>query len=371
MKARIAVAGFLVALVGCPGQDQSARPAVSPKEVAMVRPARRDIARELALPVELWAWQSVAIYAKVTGYISAIEVDRGSRVKEGDVLARVSVPELEDERAKRLAEVRVADSEVSSARADHELQKLLYERVYALVADRAVTQQDVDVAFARLSTAAAVTSLALAKAEAARKNLAATDTWIGYTTVRAPFTGVVTERTVHVGALVAANERTLLFNVAEDATMRAVIDVPEVSSLEVVPGTRVRVEIAELGKPLASTVARSAQALDPRTRTLRVEADLENREHRLFPGMFGQAVFVFEVHEKALVVPAGAVARTQQGVAVFTLKDRKLRRTPVETGFDDGKFVEVLKGLGETEPVAAEAKGLADGTAAVAKGDAR
>jgi RND family efflux transporter MFP subunit len=370
VKLRFALALVLVA--GCPGSREEAPRAPAPVEVALAKPARRDVAREIALPVELSAWQRVSVVAKVTGYLSEVKVDRGSRVQEADVLATISVPELEDEKEKRLAEVRVAESEVASARAERELQRILYDRAQALLPERAVTQQDVDVACARFATAAAVTSNALARADAARKSLATTETWIGYATVRAPFAGVVIQRAVHTGSFASATDRTLLFDVADDATLRAVIDVPEADALRVVPGkTRARVAIAERGAPLEAVVSRSAQALDTRTRTLRVEADLENHEHRLFPGMFGQSQLVLEVHEKALAVPAGAVARGPQGAAVFAVRSGKLVRIPVETGLEDGKVVEVVKGLDESEPVAAQAKGLADGAAAVAKGDAR
>src|SRR5262249_30760592 len=152
---------------------------------------------------------------------------------------------------------RITEAEVASARADHALQKLLFERARALVVDRAVTQQDVDVAWARLETAAAVTSHALARVDAARGSVAATETWLAYAIVHAPFDGVVVERAVHTGSFVSASERTLLFDVAEVATMRAVIDVPEVDALRVVPGkTRVRVTFAEVGAPLDAVVSR-------------------------------------------------------------------------------------------------------------------
>jgi RND family efflux transporter MFP subunit len=375
----------LALLAGCSGGSEKGREdrKGKPIDVDLVRPERRDIAREVTLPVELYPWQWVALVAKVNGYVEKVPVDRGSRVAEGDLLATIRVPELEDEVRRRAAEVKVAEAEVVSAEADAKVQQLVADRAKALVPERAMTQQDADIAQARAQVAAAAVERAKARVAAAQEALANSRTWLAYTEVRAPFAGVVTERDVHPGAFVSASERTLLFRVVDSSVIRATIDVPEADAPAVRAGeTAVRVRLPELlrkqervgngpspegeglgGEPIASVVTRSADALDPQTRTLRVEADLANPGGRLLPRMYGDAVLTLERHGAALVVPQAAlVVSGGRESAVLAVKDGRAKRIPVRIGLDDGKSVEVLDGLDPLEPVIAQARGIVDGS---------
>ena len=351
-----------VALAGCPESASGPAPP-APIEVKGVSPVRTDLAREITLPVELWAWQRVSIVAKVNGYVSNVPVDRGSVAAEGALLARISAPELEDEKRNRAALVNVAQADVASARANEDLQSVTARRYAALVADHAVSVQEVDEARARAAAATAVTAQAEAKLAAAREILASTETWLAYTTIAAPFSGVVTDRWVHPGAFVSAAERTPLFEVVDASTLRAVIDVPELEAGHVRAGKTV-VRLVFAGRPARKgVVSRCSAALDARTRTLRIEVDVPNGGGELFPGMFGQAVLVLEVHEKALAVPSAAVARAGAEPFVFVIADGKARRKTVRVGLDDGKLAEVQDGLEPVDVVAAQALGLNDGAA--------
>ncbi|HZU98796.1 MAG TPA: biotin/lipoyl-binding protein, partial [Planctomycetota bacterium] len=140
-------------LVGCEARE--APTPAGPIAVKTVKLERREISREIVLPVELWAWQKVSIVAKVTGYVEKVPVDRGSVVAAGDLLATVRVPELEDERRKRAADVNVAAAELASARADLELQAATSKRYAQLVLDRAASVQEADEARAREAVARA------------------------------------------------------------------------------------------------------------------------------------------------------------------------------------------------------------------------
>jgi RND family efflux transporter MFP subunit len=355
----------LLLLAGCSGGSEKGReePKKAPIDVDLVRPERRDIAREVTLPVELYPWQWVSLVAKVNGYVEKVLVDRGSRLAEGDLLATIRVPELEDEVRRQAAELKVAEAEVASTEADKKVQQLVADRAKALVPDRAMTQQDADIAEARAQVAAAAVERAKARVAAAQEALANSRTWLAYTEVRAPFAGTVTERDVHPGAFVSASERTLLFRIVDSSLIRATIDVPEADAPAVRAGeTAVRVRLRELGgDPIASMITRTADALDPQTRTLRVEADLGNRGGRLVPRMYGDAVLTLERHGNALVVPQGAVVTSGRESAVLAVKDGRAKRVPVRTGLDDGKFIEILEGLDPAEPVVAQARGIADG----------
>jgi RND family efflux transporter MFP subunit len=356
-------------LAGCPASDGGGPAPARPVEVEALAPARRDVAREIALPVELWAWQRVSIVAKVTGYVAQVPVDRGSVAKEGDLLGTIYAPELEDALRKGSAEVKVAEADVTSARATLELESVTARRFASLLADRAVSVQEADEARARELVAQAAVAQAEARLASAREALATTQTWLGYTKVTAPFHGTVNDRWVHPGAFVSAAERTPLFELADASTIRAVIDVPEGDVPSVHTGeTRVRVSLPALrGRPCEGVVSRSAAALDAKTRTLRIEVDLENDRGELDPGMFGQASLVLEVHKDALVVPATAIVRGSGEPSVFVVVDagdgtgHKAVRRSVRLGLEDGKVAEVLTGLEPTDQVVARGLGLVDG----------
>jgi RND family efflux transporter MFP subunit len=327
-----------------------------------VKPEKRDVARETQLPVELWPWQRVSLIAKVTGYVGEVPVDRGTVVKAGDVLTTVSVPELEDERRKKTADVKVIEAEIVSAKANHELQKVTAKRFENLVSENAISVQELDEARAREAVAEAAIAQAESKLAAAKESLKTTETWLSYATIAAPFSGVLTERLVHPGSFVSAAERTPLFTLMDLSTIRAVVDVPEAESPRIRPGqTGVRVTIPELGKTWTAVVSRSATSLDPKTRTLRVEVDLANETGELFPGMYGQAAVVLERHEGVLAVPSGALARGGKECWVFVVRDGKAVKTAVAPGLDDGKLVEIRSGLEADAPVASQARGLTDG----------
>jgi RND family efflux transporter MFP subunit len=351
--------------VGCPAQTPVA-PQAGPIAVKTVKLEKHEISREIVLPVELWAWQKVSIVAKVTGYVEKVPVDRGSVVAAGDLLATVRVPELEDERRKRAADVNVAAAEVASARADLELQAATSKRYTQLVLDRAASVQEADEARARETVARARIDQAEAKLASARESLASTETWLAYATIAAPFSGTVTERLVHPGAFVSAAERTPLFEVVDRSTLRGVVDVPESDAPHVKVGvTSVRVVIPEVGaRP--GVVSRAAAALDPKTRTLRIEVDLPN-DGALLPGMYGHAALVLERHETALVLPRAAVS----GGAVFVVTGGKVAKRVVTLGLDDAKSVEILGGIEAADAVASRALGLQDGALVTATEEAR
>jgi RND family efflux transporter MFP subunit len=368
----LASAAVLVLATGCPPSGESAGAAnkapPEPVEVATVKPEKRDLAREVQLPVELWAWQRVSLVAKVTGYVGDVPVDRGSVVKKGDVLTTVSVPELEDERRKKAADLQVIDAEIVSAKASYELQKITARRYERLVADNAISVQELDEARAKEAVAAALIAQGEQRLASARESLKTTETWLSYSTIAAPFSGVITERFVHPGSFVSAVERTPLFTVSDHSTIRAVVDVPEADAPRIVPGKTVaKVTIPELGKSWRVAVSRSATSLEPRTRTLRIELDVANPKGELLPGMYGSASLVLDLHEGVWSVPSGAVGRAND-TFVFVVSDGKAKRTPVTLGLDDGKFVEVRGGLEPDSLIAVAARGLTDGAPVKAPG---
>ncbi len=341
-------------------------------------PERSDLAREVGLPGSIEALEQVTLYAKTAGYLKWIKVDIGDRVRQGQVLAEIDVPEMtpeyagaeaEIERAK--ANVMNAQADLERAKADLELKKITYERLKSIRdEDRDVMpQQQVDEAKAQFEVARAMVSVAeskikvaqgeAAKAEAARARLS---TLMAYTKILAPFNGVVTNRYVDPGALIqhASSQTNVspVVTVARVDALRIFVDVTEPDVPFIKKGIPVTLTVDAMpGKEYRGACARFATALDPKTRTMRTEIDIPNRDGLLRPGMFGRVKLGLERRKDALTIPAGAIFTEGGKTYVYTVENGKARRVEVKTGFDDGIRVEVTGGLTGAEPIIVTGKG--------------
>jgi len=309
--------------LGCAAFLTAAQPA---PEVQVTGPRRGDIHRFVALPGSLRANQQVTLHAKVAGYLRTISVDRGDVVKAGQVLAELDLPELAAERARHEAEVRVARSEVDRLKAAQ------------AKAPDLVTPQSVDAAAGRLAVAEA----------ALRQNAAL----LAYGKITAPFAGVVTTRHADPGAFVPAATAganpaaAAIVSIVDHSVVRAVIAVPEAEAARVATGQPVVLSSDALpGRVFRGKVSRHSGALDERTRTLAVEADLPNADGTLRPGMYVNARIGVELHRDAQLAPAAALVREKAAGFLFLLVDGKANRVPVKYGFNDGTDVEILEGL--------------------------
>jgi RND family efflux transporter MFP subunit len=357
--------GAALGAIGC--ADASAHPLTGAGEgkpvidVEVATAARRDISRKIELPVQLFPWQHTDVVAKVTGYIRTVLVDRGSHVKQGDVLATVWDPELSVELAHEQAEVVAGEKEVLALTAKRDLHQVIAARYAALIPDRAATQTQADIENADFAVTAAEAEKAKATVLALKERVRTTETLLGYTTVRAPFDGIITERFVHEGTFVEMGKGTLLFHAVQLNVLRATIDVPEASSPLVTPGTRVSIQFSELGPEWTElTVTRSAQELDVRTRTLRVEADLSNPKERMQPGMYGQSMITLEQHKDAVTIPSAALLR-EGGDSVLVVQNGVATRVPIEVGLRDDTSVEARTGLDADRTIISPVRGIPEG----------
>lgn len=305
--------------------------APNPVEVQIARPTRGEIRRYVTLPGEIKANQQATLYAKVTGYLKTIAVDKGDQVKAGTLLAEIEVPELLAEAAKYRAEVELANTEwqrVSEARTK---------------APDLVVPLTVDSAKGRY--------------EVAKANLVRAETLLNFTKITAPFSGVVTRRTVDVGAFIPAAtagspQSAALLTLADFSTVRVQIAVPEIEASLVMLEQPVSVSVEGLpGRSFEGKVARFAYALDEATKTMLAEVELANPKLELRPGMYATVKMGIERKDDALLVPADAVLMEKANASVFTVVDNKAKKVPVKIGFNDGKQVEILSGLGSGNPV--------------------
>ena len=297
-------------------------------DAGVTSPRRGEIHRFVSLPGTLRANQQVTLHAKVAGYLKNITVDKGDRVKSGQLLAELELPELAAERARHQAEMRVA--KIESDRIGGARQK----------APDLITPQLADTAQARLAVAQA--------------GLAENEALLRYAKINAPFDGVVTMRYVDPGAFVPAataggsSQAAAIVTLMDYSTIRVTVPVPEIEAARVQVGQPVVVTSDSLpGKTYRGQVSRHTGALDEATRSLLVEADLPNADLALRPGMYANVRIGVERHANALLVPAAALVREKAAGFLFLLEDGKAKRVPVKYGFNDGSQVEILEGLPE------------------------
>ena len=326
--------------------DTGREPGQAPESVPRVqvlKVQRRDISQTLTLPANISPWYQATLYGKVSGYVKWIGFDKGDVVKKGQLLAVLDAPEIEDQ--------------YKQADADYQIKKITYERYLSVWQDNhdIIAKQDVDVAKALAQSAK--------HQRDSRRNL------LDYTNVYAPFSGMITARFADPGALIqaatgSATQAAPLFTIMDLDSVRIYVNAPqEVSQLTKV-GLPVTMTAREWSQELPASITRTTEALDPATRTLLVEIDVQNKDHRLQPGMFVNVSLHLQQHPNALAIPPGSIVPSKNGQekSVFVVESGKAKLVPVKTGIDDGLWVEVVEGLtGEEEVVVVGKSGLTDG----------
>jgi RND family efflux transporter MFP subunit len=304
--------------------------------VKVIIPAERNGARELLLPGNVEAFTEAPIHARASGYVARWYVDIGAHVVKGQKLADIEAPEVDQQ----LLQSR---SELANARANEDLAKIIYERVEKLAATKAVSTQEVD-------TARGTYAARQADSESARANVRRLEQLVAFEKVDAPFDGVITARNIDVGQLVDSGSNgaaPALFRIATTGTLRVFIQVPESSARAAVPGVPVELSVSERpGKLYPAKIVRTANAIDPVNRTLRVEVDLENAGGEILPGAFAQVHLKPPSDSDALILPISALLFRAEGPRVATLgADNKAVLVPVTIGRDFGSEVEITSGL--------------------------
>lgn len=300
----IAVSGGHAALAAPVDDKTTPRPAQAPSP-----PVAGETATPPALvaPATIQAFFATDLYAKDSGYISQINADIGDHVKKGDVLAVIDDPELEQQYARAQAAVQQAKAALEVARrrlgglqADRTLQQVTLKRWEQLFAGKAVTNQQLDeqrakenVSDANLQVGEADIALSEANLLAANADLQRLQALVSYTKITAPFDGIITRRLANPGDLVQAATTTrpvaALFTCQEIDVVRVFADVPETNAVAMRPGAPAEVRLyGSAGRVFRAPITRVAGALDPTTRTMRVEIDVPNPEEALLPGMYAQ-----------------------------------------------------------------------------------
>ncbi len=395
---------------GCSRGEPEAKDVPKPVRVNAVAVVEKDIRRTTIQPATVSAFFRAEIRAKVSGYVKELRADIGDYVEPGAVLAVIDVPEMRKQRAviearlKRLraqeqlaeAGVAMAAANVTSVKAKVEEAKSLVLRADASLAasqaelnrisdlvegravesrmlDEALKKRDSDKAYkhstlASIDSAEANVLVAQAQQNSAEASLAAAladtvisqgeleehDVMLDYAELKAPFSGVVTARSVDPGDLVREESEVgkmsgqPLFVVSQIHKVRIVVPVPERDAALVKKGDAMTLTFPSFpGETLEVEVTRLSQSLDPSTRTMLVEAEFDNHDRKLLPGMFGQASITLSTKVAANLLPARAIRFDESGQAFVYLvgTDDKVSVVTIETGLDDGHSIEILAGI--------------------------
>ncbi|HEY5909228.1 MAG TPA: efflux RND transporter periplasmic adaptor subunit [Verrucomicrobiae bacterium] len=320
-------------------------PALPAVPVAAARVMRTDLDNEITVPAEFRPYAQVELHAKVSGYLETISVDVGDRVKTGELLAKLEVPESRDELNEALAAQKRAEADYRNAH-------LVYSRLMAVEKDHPnlVAQQELDTAEAKDRTAEAA-------AAAAKADVEKYQTMLAYTRISAPFDGVITKRYADPGALIqagtaSATQSLPLVAVSDNYRLRLDFPVSVGYVKDIQVGAPVEVRVQSLGgKRFSGTIARSTQTVDEATRSMMTEVEVPNPKLELVPGMYATVMLKVERRRNVLTIPTEAVSGSG-GTSVYVINHRReIEERTVALGLETSTRYEVTAGLEEGDLV--------------------
>jgi RND family efflux transporter MFP subunit len=341
--------------------------------VAVTKVGRKPMARYLTMSSELVPFQEIDVFAKVAGYVTNLYVDYGSRVKKGQLMARLEIPEMQALLQEDQASIKAASDQVTNAEhqigrleAQHKVVHLQYERLSQVVKTRPglVAQQEVDdaqgkdlAAEAQVEGAKANLQLAQSQMSVAQSKLAHDQALYNYANITAPFSGVVTERYANLGTLMQAGTNSStqampLVKLSQEDKFRLVIPVPESYVRYIKIGDPVNVQVPSLNKTFPGKVARFSVDVTDATRTMHTEVDVPNSQGALIAGVYAEATLTLDRKGDALVVPLQAINQASNQPSVLVINESKqIAARTITTGIRTANDVEVLSGLKEGDEV--------------------
>lgn len=333
--------------------------------VGTMTPIKQDLDVRLTYTADLIPNQLVNVFSRVDGYIAKIYVDKGDLVKANQLLVEIDHTDYIHAVNQAKANLLSAKAKVVQQDAAVRNATLTLDRMQALIKDQFVSQQDLDTALVNRDAAVALQDSLRAQVQQMTVALAQAETNLAYSYIRAPFAGYIAERNLDPGAYVSgttASTSTVsrgILSVHDVETVRTLIEVVEKDVPLVQVGQRadVRAE-AYPTEVFEGRVTRIVQALNRATRTMTVEVDLPNKDHRLKGGMFARVEVLVGTHPQAIQIPLDAVSRLEESQYVYVVKDGKAHQVPVELGARADNRVEVVKGLAGDEHVIVSGKDL-------------
>ncbi|HYA35792.1 MAG TPA: efflux RND transporter periplasmic adaptor subunit [Candidatus Binataceae bacterium] len=300
------------------------------RRVLVARATAGPRVRAISLPANIHGYVETQIFGKVAGYLKQINVDKGDRVKQGQVLAVIESPET--------------DHQVMADRATYEIDRLTNERNQQLLAQGVIAQQTADESRAAMDNARATLEAELALQS--------------YETIKAPFSGMITARYVDPGALIpqsttSTTAQTPVVSMATLDTLRIYVEMPQNFATQIKDGDTAAISVVEYPQRVfKGSITRHPEALNIDTRTMRVEVDLHNPDSALLPGMYATAKFTVSAAVGVPMVSDDALVFRDGKVYVPVVRDDKLHLAEVSLGYDNGQNVEIISGLRDDDMVA-------------------
>jgi RND family efflux transporter MFP subunit len=311
--------------------------------VVVVQPKRSAPAQEIVLPANVQAFADAPIYARTNGYLKRWYVDIGTRVKEGQLLAEIDTPEVNQQ-------LRQSRADLATAQANLNLSKITSERYAGLLMSDSVSKQEAD-------NAAGDYEAKQANLQSAQANVKRLEELKSFQKIYAPFSGVITARNTDIGALIDSGSsggvRTELFHIVQPDKLRVYVSVPQIYSQAAKPGLTAELTLSEFpGRPFVGKLVRTANAIDPTSRTLLVEIAVNNPIGQLFTGSYAEVHLKLPTAASAFILPVNTLLFRSEGLRIAAVGDgQHVELRPITLGHDFGSEVEVIAGLNGGENV--------------------
>jgi len=321
--------------------------------VNVIHPKPGAATQELVLPGNTQPFIDAPIYARTNGYLKKWYFDIGARVKKGQLLAEIETPEVDQQ-------LQQARADLETAKSNYDIAKLTLERYQPLLKSGVLSQQVVD-------QAASDATGKKAAVDSAAANVRRLEQTQSFEKVYAPFDGIITVRNTDTGALIdagSAAQSKELFHLAALDKLRVFVGVPEAYSRAALPGSKATLTLEEFpGQTFHGVLARSANSIDPASRTLMVEVDVDNAGGRLLPGSYAFVHFSLPKQIASVTLPSSVLLFRSEGLRVAVVKDGRAELVPVAIGRDYGNEVEIVSGVGPDDAVILDpADSLVSGT---------
>jgi RND family efflux transporter MFP subunit len=300
--------------------------------VSVIQPKPTSQSTEIALPGNAEAFISTPIFARTSGYLKAWYADIGAQVKQGELLAEIETPELDQQ-------LQQTQADLKNAQANWQISQATNKRYQDLIASNSVSQQEADTTAADLHAKQALV-------DSGEANVRRLQQLQDYEKIYAPFAGVITARNIDIGSLIQTSDTKELFHLAAIDKLRVYVSVPEVYSSMTSNGDKVALSVDSLpGESFTGTVARNSDSIDPTTRTLNVEVDVDNASGKLLPGAYAFVHFKFAAAGGSVTVPSNTLLFRAEGPRIGVVRDGHAKLLPVTIGHDYGTSLEILTGL--------------------------
>jgi RND family efflux transporter MFP subunit len=335
-----------------------------PTRVEVMKPAVAESDREMTLPGTVRALEQTKIYPRVTGYVRKWLVDIGDKVKAGQLLVEIDVPDLDAQLSQARAQLAQAQAAVKQVVAQRDYSKANTQRYESLASQKLVSQSQVEQTQAQASTDEASVASAESNVVAQQANVRRLIETQAFSRVVAPFAGTITTRNIERGDLVSETKTTELYTIAAIDPVRVFVEVPQTVVANVHPGAEATIMVREYpGRKFTGKVTRSAGALDPDLHTMTTEVQVPNPDGTLLPGMYAQASLTFPVPHRVIEIPATALYSDAQGLRVVVVDaQQKVHFAPITIERDTGATLQIATGLtGDERVVKFAVPGLAEG----------